>query len=553
MRSRTPRVRLIWWWLRTALVLVLPATALVRPAAAQTDSSSPTPLRAPLHTEGGGLVDADGQPVQLTGVNWFGMETRTFAPHGLWARNYRDMLDQMAQAGFNTIRLPYSNQLFDAGSTPQGIDFQKNPDLKGLTGLEIMDRIVAEAGQRGMFVILDRHRPNADAQSDLWYTDSVPESRWIDDWVMLATRYRGNPTVIGADLHNEPHGAASWGDGNPRTDWRLAAERAGNAILTANPDWLILVEGVEHTGNDWYWWGGNLSGARDAPVRLSEPDKLVYSAHDYGPGVYGQQWFSAPDFPNNLPRVWDAHWGYLQREGVAPVLVGEFGGRSVGSDREGVWQHALLDYLKASKVSYTYWAWNPDSGDTGGILEDDWTTLDQRKLAMLSADQAPGPADTSTATTSTPAPNAPPTPIAQSTTPAVTDSTALGQPTPAPMTDAAAGGQPTQPQGSDTTPAAQPTSAPTTETAAGQTTAAPASGAAPGATATGPAVVGSEPDGALGAPGGPWDPDPQHALTGVGGPNDPDPAHRAARQHDEQLYLQTFGTPWPYAVYATGP
>jgi hypothetical protein len=37
---------------------------------------------------------------------------------------------------------------------------------------------------------------------------------------MLAGRYRGNPTVIGADLDNEPHGAATWGDGNPQTDWR---------------------------------------------------------------------------------------------------------------------------------------------------------------------------------------------------------------------------------------------------------------------------------------------------------------------------------------------
>ena len=69
------------------------------------------------------------------------------------------------------------------------------------------------------------------------------------------------------------------GDGNPKTDWRLAAERAGNAILAANPDWLILVEGVEKYNNDWYWQGGNLAGARQYPVRLSHPDKLVYSPH----------------------------------------------------------------------------------------------------------------------------------------------------------------------------------------------------------------------------------------------------------------------------------
>src|SRR5258708_38040877 len=94
-----------------------------------------SPLGAgPLRTNGGNIVDADGRVVHITGVNWFGLETSTFAPQGLWARSLNDMLDQMVQAGFNTIRLPYSNQLFDARSTPNGIDFQKNPVLQWLNG-----------------------------------------------------------------------------------------------------------------------------------------------------------------------------------------------------------------------------------------------------------------------------------------------------------------------------------------------------------------------------------------------------------------------------------
>jgi endoglucanase len=343
----------------------------------------------PLRARQGQLEDGDGREVRLTGVNWFGFETRTFAPHGLWARNWEDILDQIAQAGFNAIRLPFSNDLFSANSRPVSIDLSKNPDLAGLGGLQLMDRIVAGAGHRRLAVILDRHRPNADAQSELWYTDAVPEQRWIDDWRMLAARYRSNPAVIGADLHNEPHGAATWGSGDPRTDWRLAAERAGNAILDVNPDWLILVEGVERVDADAYWWGGNLAGARQHPVRLSRPERLVYSAHDYGPGVYQQAWFSAPDFPANLTAIWERHWAWLRREGMAPVLVGEFGGRSVGEDPEGTWQRRLVDFIKSSGLSYTYWCWNPDSGDTGGILEDDWTRLNQKKLDLLRRYQWP--------------------------------------------------------------------------------------------------------------------------------------------------------------------
>lgn len=225
------------------------------PAATIVSTIQAEPLgTGPLRADGSRLVDTDGREVHLTGVNWFGLETGTFAPHGLWAGSLDSMLDQIIQAGFNTIRLPYSNQLFDPSSKPNDIDFKKNPDLQRLNGLEIMDQVIERAGQRGLKVILDRHRPSADAQSELWYTDKVPEQRWTRDWVTLAGRYRGNPTVIGADLHNEPHGPATWGDGNPKTDWRLAAERAGNAILQANPDWLIIVEGIEHQRNDWYWW-----------------------------------------------------------------------------------------------------------------------------------------------------------------------------------------------------------------------------------------------------------------------------------------------------------
>jgi endoglucanase len=316
------------------------------------------------------------------------------------------MLDQIKQTGFNTIRLPYSDDLFDPSSKPQEIDYQLNPDLKGLSGLALMDRIIQGAHSRGLKIILDRHDPTADNRPDMWYTDTMPEARWINVWVMLAQHYRGNSTVIGADLANEPHGPATWGDGNPSTDWRLAAEKAGNAIQVVNPDWLIIVEGIEQyqgdtywwNGNlegarqyqgDFYWWGGNLERARQFPVRLSKPDKLVYSAHDYGPEIYKQPWFQTPDFPRNLPRVWQQHWAYLQLDGIAPVLLGEFGGRSMGQDAGGVWQRSLVAFLKAHNISYTYWSWNPDSGDTGGIFQDDWKTVNQAKVQVLNAYQWP--------------------------------------------------------------------------------------------------------------------------------------------------------------------
>ena len=351
----------------------------------------PAQAQAPqyLYTEGHRLLDANGNEVLLTGLNWFGLETESYAPHGLWARSLESILDQIVELGFNTIRLPYSNQLFDPSSVPNGINYDLNPDLVGLNGLEIMDKIIAEAGERGLKVILDRHRPDSHAQSELWYTSQYDEERWISDWVMLAERYSGDDTVIGMDLHNEPHGQATWGSDDPATDWRLAAERAGNAILQANPNVLIIVQGVEQVQDDWYWWGGNLIGARQQPVRLDVPNRLVYSTHVYGPGVYPQPWFSEPNFPDNMPEIWDRHWGYLHKEDIAPVIVGEFGGRSVGDDQEGIWQRALVTYLREHNISYIYWTLNPNSGDTGGILLDDWKTVDPAKEDLLSGYQFP--------------------------------------------------------------------------------------------------------------------------------------------------------------------
>jgi aryl-phospho-beta-D-glucosidase BglC (GH1 family) len=336
--------------------------------------------------------------VKIAGVNWFGLESNRYAPDGLHARNYKEMMQQMADLGFNTIRLPFSDQLFEAGSTPNGIDFGRNPDLAGLTGLQIIDRIVAYAGQIGMKIILDHHRSSAGAGANangLWYEGAYTEQKWIANWSMLARHYADNPTVIGADLHNEPHGPATWG-GNAATDWAAAAERAGNAVLAANPNWLIFVEGIETYNNQSYWWGGNLMGVKDRPIVLDVPGRLVYSAHDYPNSIYGQPWFNDPAFPNNLPSKFDQMWGYIYKQNIAPVYLGEFGSK-LTDPKDLAWLDKITAYLSgdfdangtsdiaAGKqgIHWTWWSWNPNSGDTGGILQDDWTSVHQNKVSEL--------------------------------------------------------------------------------------------------------------------------------------------------------------------------
>jgi len=333
-----------------------------------------------LHIAGAKIVDEHGATVRLTGINWFGFETNTYALHGLAQQPMNTLLDKIKALGFNVIRVPFSSQLFDAGSTPNGIDATKNPDLVGKTGPELLDILITRAGERGLRIILDRHRPDSGAQSEVWFTAAYSEDRWISDWKMLATRYKDNPTVVAFDLHNEPHGKATWGDGSLTTDWRLAAQRAGNAILAADPDALMIVEGIESVDNTYYWWGGNLRAAMTAPVQLSAPDHVIYSPHDYPASLFSQSWFSAPDYPANLPALWNTTWGNLAT--TAPVLVGEFGTK-LATDVDRKWLDSLTKYIAARGMSFTFWSLNPDSGDTGGILGDDWTTVSQDKMTFL--------------------------------------------------------------------------------------------------------------------------------------------------------------------------
>jgi endoglucanase len=394
-KKRAPLSRRLKYGIAAAVVVVAAAggtaTAITvgspsSPGAPSSPSSDASATEhGPLHTKGGDIVDSKGNKVVMTGVNWFGEETSTFAPHGLWTRSLDSMTDQMVHTGFNTLRLPYSNELFDAKSKPNGIDYKKNPDLRGLTGLQIMDKVVKSATDRGMMVILDQHRPDQYGQSELWHSDKLSEKQWLSDWTMLAKRYKNNDLVVGGDLHNEPRGQATWGDGNKETDWKMAAEKAGNAIHQVNPNWLIFVEGNDTYKNESTWWGGELRGVKEHPVKLAEANKVVYSAHDYGPGVYNQNWFTAKNFPKNMPAFWDKHWGFLKKNNTAPVLLGEFGGKkSAGRSTEAVWQDSLIKYLKKNGMSYTYWCWNPDSGDTGGVLKNDWKTLDTDKAKLLS-------------------------------------------------------------------------------------------------------------------------------------------------------------------------
>ena len=359
-----------------------------------------------LHAEGTTIMTAAGEPVRLASVNWYGAEEQDFVLGGLDFQPYEAILQKIKALGFNSIRLPISNQLVEENPIVDA-HVTANPELRGLHALDILDQIINYAGALGISIILDDHRSDAGwgTQPDgLWYTAKYPEAAFNRDWSAVAQRYGGNTTVIGADLRNEPHAKVSWGDGNVLTDWHAAAQRAGSAVLAANPHLLIMVEGVQYYKDaPSYWWGGSLMGVQDAPVILHFADgssarsQLVYSVHDYGPRLCGSgcPWFNKETTYASLSKIWEQYWGYVvddpKQAYAAPIWVGEFGtcdyqqscviDTAPGS--QGEWFSSLVQYIAEKHLSWGYWAVNGTESTGGsrvygtfdwyGFLDHTWT------------------------------------------------------------------------------------------------------------------------------------------------------------------------------------
>lgn len=88
--------------------------------------------------EGGRIFKDAGQELRLKGVNWFGFETGEHVAHGLWVRNWLDLIGQIKELGFNAVRLPFCPASL-RGSAMGGVDYSINQDMEGLDSLACLD------------------------------------------------------------------------------------------------------------------------------------------------------------------------------------------------------------------------------------------------------------------------------------------------------------------------------------------------------------------------------------------------------------------------------
>ncbi len=342
---------------RTHLFLMLALLAPVTALAVQADPQ-------------GGLVDAQGQALQMRGVTWPGFDRTALAAAGLRDSTLAQVVDQMQAADINAVRVPVCAAALQA--TPvAAAEVAGDPALRGLDASQLLDAVVRAVSRRGMQVMF----AFADGRCD----DSAPQlgtqpQTWMRGLTSLARRYRDTTGVIGIDLGSSGYRNASWSGTAAEADWNRVASRAAASVLTQAPRWLVGVEGVGSNAvcsdSARKAAGSNLQPLACAPLRIASRH-LVLMPKLAGPDRDAADAFAAPDFAQALPAAWQRDFGQFARNhAVVPVSLG--GGLGDGDPRDPAWQTALSTYLAGTGLRSAFLgSWEAGNANNGGLLAKD--------------------------------------------------------------------------------------------------------------------------------------------------------------------------------------
>lgn len=401
-------------------------TGVAAPSARAATTGSPAAARlldswtGPLSTSGRYVVDASGNRFKLKAGNWDGAQSHYLGsgsttdpaanhsgevsydvPLGLDRAPISQILADFHAVGLDAVRLPFANAMLHDTSTVPDVAVAANPQLRGDTPLQVYDAVVSALTNDGFAVILNNHTTSyrwcCGLDGNERWNSGQTTQQWESDWLFMVNRYKDNKRVVGADLRNEVR-RDTWDDPNwgwyDDHDEYAAFEEAGNQILAADPDMLVIMEGIN-------WYGIPAAGFSHGrpmltPVAnlsstLIRSNKLVYSAHFYsytGPNNSGAAAGSVgatsdpryEDFtPAQLASVVNQEALFVTQSGqhfTAPVWVSEFGaaGRGSTDTKEQAWFDNFTDILAANDTDFAIW---PLIGYTAsdGSLQDNWSLL----------------------------------------------------------------------------------------------------------------------------------------------------------------------------------
>ena len=258
----------------------------------------------------------------------------------LWRQNHmtRDDVDRLAEAGFNSIRLPMHANLFTLPIEEEPV---KGRDTWLTTGFEMTDRLLAWCKANRMYLILDLHAAPGGQGKDANISDYDPTrpSLWESEenqrktvalWRQLAQRYANEPWIGGYDLLNEPNWTFEGKTGDKaengvrdvsnRPIWDLY-QAITRAIREVDRNHLIIVE-----GNGW----GNNYGGFPGPW----DENLVISFHKY--------WN-----PNTEEQI--AKYLALREKYHVPLWLGESG------ENTNEWFRECVDLIERHHIGWSWW------------------------------------------------------------------------------------------------------------------------------------------------------------------------------------------------------
>jgi aryl-phospho-beta-D-glucosidase BglC (GH1 family) len=384
-------------------------------------------------------------PSNLKGFSWFGFNTGNTMVEGLWGRtalstDFATVVYRQQLLGFNAVRLPFSFKDLFSSVPPRrydvacvavrDLDIAKSNLLPGDTLPKTLPKRQREEPYQGS--ICNSYLPNdSTLQRFLWtvkfyadngfkvliddhyedHTVKIDPNLWITRWTTLVQYLVQDANTrdhVMFDLLNEPDSfGLKWEDQGNQPGMTTLYLRAMDAIDAIHPRSVFFIEGCGQSAIYANWGDGFATNAAlIAQHKLSNPtaffkalkykpyrERVVISPHVYGRDVtHANAALEGKELWQRLSRS----FGYLNQTGfqgmLFPVAIGEFGSLFT-NPRDAQTMVDLARYLRNEGPAkdyqhrpidmWFYWDWNPTSGDTGGLVQHDWETLEIHKIAFL--------------------------------------------------------------------------------------------------------------------------------------------------------------------------
>jgi aryl-phospho-beta-D-glucosidase BglC (GH1 family) len=382
-------------------------------------------------------------PFAFHGVNWFGFNNGQTMVDGLWAggssfaTDFSTILYKLKLLGFNSIRLPfifkdlaivplnqtvpchidskntilertkYFSHHDDLSNIPQFIGPLPshgycNDYIPNKSTLERFHWVIRQIVKNDMYVIVDYHPMGLERTA---YNLHAFVDQWTKVWASITNLPYFDSELKGRlllDIMNEPD---SMGLGWKSGISKLYLSTMDTLYKMKQP--FFLVEGGGQLGYGGVCWGngfitdtslGKSFGIEDAhaffETLMQKPylSNVIVSPHLYGPTVSKHIQFSGQYLKDRLATT----FGFLGTKGYCskkkchkfPIVIGEFGSFFQDS-RDITYYHEVAKWFRdqfGPYANWMFWCYNQNSGDTGGLVINNWQDLAWVKLDWLAKD-----------------------------------------------------------------------------------------------------------------------------------------------------------------------